>query len=50
MEGVEGVGDSRQIAIFSGYAAQMQPQSWEVANKRTYVPYAREKLVAKYSP
>ena len=34
---------SRQIAIFSGYAAVMQPASWEVANKRTYVPYAKEK-------
>ena len=34
---------SRQIAIFSGYAKVMQPASWELANKRTYVPYAREK-------
>ena len=34
---------SRQIALFSGCASQMQPQSWEVANKRTYVPYAKEK-------
>ena len=34
---------SRQIAIFSGYAKVMQPASWEVANKRTYVPYAKEK-------
>ena len=34
---------SRQIAIFSGYAKIMQPLSWEVANKRTYVPFAEEK-------
>ena len=34
---------SRQIAVFSGYAAVMQPASWEVANRRTYVPYAKEK-------
>ena len=34
---------SRQIAIFSGYAKVMQPLSWEVANKRTYVPFAQEK-------
>ena len=34
---------SRQIAIFSGYAKEMQPASWEVANRRTYVPYAKEK-------
>ena len=29
---------SRQIAIYSGYAAQMMPVSWETANRRTYVP------------
>ncbi|MBR5617063.1 MAG: DUF2088 domain-containing protein [Oscillospiraceae bacterium] len=34
---------SRQIAIFSGYGKVMQPLSWEVANKRTYVPFAEEK-------
>ena len=34
---------SRQIAVFSGYAAQMQPMSWEVADKRTYVPWAEKK-------
>ena len=34
---------SRQIEIFSGYAKQMQPDSWLAANKRTYVPFA-EKL------
>jgi lactate racemase len=34
---------ARQIAVFSGYAAKMQPVSWEVADKRTYVPFAEKK-------
>lgn len=34
---------SRQIAIFSGYAAEMMPRSWEIADKRTYVPFAKKK-------
>ena len=34
---------SRQIAIFSGYAKEMQPVSWDVADKRTYVPWAEKK-------
>jgi len=34
---------ARQIAIFSGYAKEMQPLSWEVADRRTYVPFAEEK-------
>lgn len=34
---------ARQIAVFSGYAAEMQPLSWEVADKRTYVPFAENK-------
>ena len=34
---------SRQIAIFSGYAAQMMPESWKVADKRTYVRWAEKK-------
>jgi hypothetical protein len=34
---------SRQIAIYSGYAAKMQSISWQIGNKRTYVPYAKEK-------
>lgn len=34
---------SRQIAIYSGYAKEMMPESWKIANKRTYVPYAEEK-------
>lgn len=34
---------ARQIAVFSGYAAEMQPISWEIADKRTYVPFAEKK-------
>ena len=34
---------SRQIAIFSGYAAEMMPESWKVADKRTYVHWAEKK-------
>ena len=34
---------SRQIAIYSGYAAEMMPVSWETANRRTYVPWAEKK-------
>lgn len=35
---------ARQIAIFSGYGAEIQPLSWEVANRRTYIPWAKEKF------
>ena len=35
--------DSRQIAVYSGYAKEMMPISWKVADKRTYVPYAEKK-------
>jgi len=34
---------SRQIAVFSGYAKEMQPKAFAVANKRTYVPFAEKK-------
>lgn len=34
---------SRQIAIFSGYAKKMMPLSWKVADKRTYVHWAKKK-------
>jgi hypothetical protein len=34
---------SRQIAIFSGYAKEMMPKSWVVADKRTYVHWATKK-------
>ena len=31
---------SRQIAVFSGAADKIQPLSWQIADKRTYVPFA----------
>lgn len=34
---------SRQIEINSGYAKEMQPVSWNTADKRTYVPFAEKK-------
>lgn len=34
---------NRQIAIFSGYAKEMMPESWKVADKRTYVHWAEKK-------
>lgn len=34
---------SRQIEIFSGYAKEIQPASWGIANKRTFVPFAEKK-------
>ncbi|HML45186.1 MAG TPA: lactate racemase domain-containing protein, partial [Clostridia bacterium] len=34
---------SRQIEVFSGYAAQMAPLSWKSADRRTYVHWAEEK-------
>jgi nickel-dependent lactate racemase len=34
---------SRQIAVFAGYAKEIQPLSWEVADVRTYVPWAEKK-------
>jgi hypothetical protein len=34
---------SRQIAIFSGYAAETEPLSWKVADRRTYVHWAEKK-------
>ncbi|MBQ3104499.1 MAG: DUF2088 domain-containing protein [Lachnospiraceae bacterium] len=33
----------RQIAIFSGYAKEVQPASWKVADQRTYVHWAEKK-------
>ena len=32
-----------QIAVYSGYGARMQPESWKIADKRTYVPWAEKK-------
>jgi len=34
---------SRQIAVFSGSAAAIEPLSWAVADTRTYVPFAEQK-------
>ena len=34
---------SRQIAIYSGYAKEMMPISWKIADKRTYVHWAEKK-------
>lgn len=34
---------SRQIEIWSGYAKEMQPLSWKMADRRTYVPWAKKK-------
>ncbi len=34
---------ARQIAVFSGYGAEIQPESWKIANRRTYIPWAKEK-------
>ncbi len=34
---------SRQIRIFSGYAKEMMPLSWKVADRRTYVHWAEKK-------
>ncbi|MCC3145776.1 lactate racemase domain-containing protein [Halanaerobium sp. Z-7514] len=36
--------EERQIAVFSGYGKELQKQSWEVADKRNYVPWAEEKF------
>ena len=36
--------NAHQIAVFSGYGEQIQPLSWEVANRRTYIPWAKEKF------
>jgi nickel-dependent lactate racemase len=33
----------RQIAVFAGYGEELQPASWEIADKRTYVPWAEKK-------
>jgi len=34
---------ARQIAVYSGYGKEMQPLSWEIADKRTFVPWAEKK-------
>ncbi len=35
--------NARQIEIWSGYAKEMQPLSWRMADRRTYVPWAKKK-------
>jgi hypothetical protein len=34
----------RQLGVYSGYGKQIQPLSWELADKRTYVPWAEHKF------
>ncbi len=34
---------ARQIGVFAGYAKEIQPLSWELADKRTYVSWAKKK-------
>lgn len=34
---------ARQLAVFTGYAKEIQPLAWEVADKRTYTPWAEKK-------
>lgn len=34
----------RQIAVFSGYGKEVQPRSWEVADRRTFVRWAKRKF------
>ncbi len=34
---------ARQIAVFSGYGAEIQPLAWKLADRRTYIPWAEEK-------
>jgi len=34
----------RQLAVFSGFGERVQPLSWQVANKRTYIPWAKHKF------
>ena len=35
---------ARQIAVFSGYGKEIQPLAWSVADRRTYIPWAKEKF------
>jgi lactate racemase len=34
---------SRQIAVYAGYTRDLQPPSWDMADKRTQVPWAEKK-------
>lgn len=35
---------ARQLAVFCGTGKEIQPLSWEIANRRTYIPWAKEKF------
>jgi len=35
---------ARQMAIFSGHGMALQSESWKVADKRTYIPWAKHKF------
>ena len=35
--------NARQIGVYCGYIRQMQPISWQLADTRTYVPWAQKK-------
>jgi len=35
---------ARQIAVFAGYAKEIQPESFKIADKRTFIPWAKEKF------
>ena len=34
---------ARQIAVFSGYAKEIQPLSWQIADRRTFAKWAEQK-------
>lgn len=34
----------RQLGVFSGHGQEIQTKTWEIANKRTYIPWAKEKF------
>jgi len=42
---IDGVLDTyaRQISVYAGYGKEIQPISWKIANKRTYIPWATKK-------
>ena len=35
---------ARQIAVYSGYGKEIQPLAWAIADRRTYIPWAKEKF------
>jgi hypothetical protein len=34
----------RQLAVFSGWGEEIQPKSWKIADRRTYIPWAEKKF------